>query len=103
MSVNNWRFCPQCLSQAIKEYETAERTLTESYGKVSLGEFNIMRAQLGDPPPNKTMQLNLGEVWELGVSDTGKLSIYYGCTCRLCGFTFDFNHDEQLEINDDAG
>lgn len=99
MSANNWRICPRCLVGATKKYEIAERKLKASYGQVSLGEFDIMRAQLGDPPPGNNMQLNLAEVWELGVSDTGVLCIYYGCKCRVCGFTYDFNHDEQLEIN----
>ena len=101
MSADNTGVCPRCLARAIEKYEILLQNVMDSYGKVSIEEFEKLRIALGEPPTDLTIGRDLREDYENYTLPTGEFVITYECTCQCCGFNHHYAHTEQLEFNDD--
>jgi len=101
MSTDNYRVCPRCIVRAVKKYKADCKHLEEAYGQVSREEYEKLKAELGGYPITGKMPETLREVLEIFTNSSGVFAVWYGCTCEACDFTFDFKHEEILEIDDD--
>ena len=95
MSANNWTTCPRCMKMAIEEKDKQNKQAAESYGKVSEVEY----IEILDKS-NKDIQLEqtLREDYEFYMGDDGEFSASYGAYCDRCGFKYQFEHKQTVEI-----
>lgn len=97
MSADNWAECPRCL-RVRKENDDAEQArIDAAYGKVSVAEFDAMRAVLA-----KAMQVPVEETfredYEFSGVASGVLLISYSGSCRTCGLSLKFKREEVLDV-----
>ena len=90
MSANNWRECPKCSQGRLKALQQVQA----QYGKVSASAYAALlaQAQMKEKNEEKNFEDTLREVWEIGTND-GVFQISYHCSCNVCGFKFEFNHE----------
>ena len=88
MSADNWTICPECLKNRTDLVKAAR----DLYGRVSKGDYEqAMEDARNVAPQEETLREDYGFSLE-----GSSLSIYYGCMCQDCGFTFNFN--EEIDI-----
>lgn len=85
MSADNWGVCPKCK-------RLAEQKAVSAYGKVSEEEYLATLANRD----KAAKEQNLREDYEVGTDKDGKFYVSYGCSCDKCGFSFEFNHKQNL-------
>lgn len=89
MSANNWGKCPKCQLRFKKEDETP------LYGTVPEDEYEAIKQ-------NRKQERNadtLREDYEVYINaETNTFELWYGGECEICGFTFEFNHKEELDL-----
>jgi len=90
MSADNWGICPSCYNKALQSKNADRKTVEESYGKISLEDFNKMfkeAARKVEPEDFRTLR----EDYEIGVDREGTFEVTYSGHCSECGFIFRFN------------
>ena len=97
MSANNWRTCPECIRNWYDKKEQALRKITESYGKVSVEDYNYSKKEY-EKMVRSGVSSTLREYYELGMDDTGLFGMSYHCSCDTCGFEFTYKHEEQADL-----
>lgn len=108
MGADNWAICPRCLKKKIEAHQKATQeainAVESSYGKVTIEEFealvrNLRELEGRDPSEIPEKDFTLREDYEIGTDESGTFGVNYRCSCKECGFSFKYNHDEQVESN----
>jgi predicted Zn-ribbon and HTH transcriptional regulator len=92
MGADNWTDCPRCTVTR----EQAVAKAKKLYGKVPLAEYEANLTAAKHDRGKVTVE-TLAEYYELGVRGN-KFEVNYGASCRNCGFTFEFKHDQVIEL-----
>jgi hypothetical protein len=95
MSADNWTTCPRCAAERQEEIEKLDQSITESYGKVSVDEFDNQRSKLSMHralPLDRTWR----EDYEFYGADEGSLHISYSGGCSVCGLSHKVDRVEQF-------
>jgi hypothetical protein len=96
MAADRWSECPSCLARPKKATKDANEKLYESYGKVTLAEFNDMR----DALPVLTRSSNtVRENWWVDFLGD-EVHFKYSANCTVCEFSADIN--QRWPFKDDA-
>ena len=90
MSADNWVVCPRCAKKADDDFKIQYSKKYESYGKVSLEEYEAMT-----PVEKPVIDTDFREDYELGVTD-GVFEVSYRGKCTTCGLTYSFKHRENV-------
>ncbi len=90
MSADRWTICPLCAKNERDRAAAAFAKAMESYGKVSVEEFEALKINATERPCKESMR----EDWEIGMRDGGRFSLDYGCYCEECKFQWTFRHEE---------
>jgi hypothetical protein len=97
MSANNWTQCPRCKVVNSAKADEKERIAKEAYGKVSPEHFDTLRDEAKAfrkaISTDDNLCSTLREDWDLGILE-GEFYVYYGGSCKTCGFDFEFKHKE---------
>jgi hypothetical protein len=99
MSANNWTQCPRCYAVNKEKAQEKDKLASEAYGKVSPEVFDELREEARafrkriaeDDNFCSTMR----EDWGIGIQDM-EFSVAYSCSCKVCGFSFMYNHKEKV-------
>ena len=95
MSADNWTTCPKCQIEVEAKTWKRVKKANEAYGKVDAAEYLRLLNHANEPIPE---ELSLREDYELGMGADGIFSVGYSCSCRQCGFSFTFKHEEPAKI-----
>ena len=96
MSPRNWRDCPRCLAKAELDHLAAKQELADLYGSIDQEEYERQKAMLDG---NGTLSHEtMREDYDIGVEDSGKFMVNFGCYCEKCGFEFQFKHKEKIDL-----
>jgi hypothetical protein len=98
MSANNWDECPRCLKKLANDVEKFKGKVALAYGKVSVGEYLAMQAELKKMEKERPGAA-LREDYELGVQSNGEFFVNYRCECVECGFEFGFKHTQPVKLD----
>lgn len=105
MSANNYRLCPKCRSVELRELDSFRNKVDQSYGKIPLEDFEKMRKEqkereekFSNPEEEK---MTLREDWEIRMDESGEFRLRYNCQCSQCGFSFEYQHSEQCDLDRD--
>ncbi len=92
----NWVLCANCIARDKKFRDERLRAADAAYGKVSLEEYERLRAQ--SRSQGLVYDRSLQEDYEIGVRD-GVFRVSYRCSCEHCGFGYKFKHEERVVEN----
>lgn len=92
MSADNWGICPKCKAKTEADAEKLIKKSAGSYGKIPVDEWKQLDA---NAHIEVTHDHNLREDYQIGTDECGEFSVSYSCTCRACGFHFEFKHEFQ--------
>lgn len=98
MSANNWRQCPRCIARAAARQADKARAAERAYGSISRAAYEALWEEARKVEP---VSEHMREDYQLGVYEGGEFGVTYRCECQDCGFTFAFEHAENVEL--DAG
>lgn len=93
MSADRWSSCPKCLKETQDEHDAKEKAVMDSYGKVSIEEFDAAREAL---PPRPVGYVESGEYvtfredYSFEGVEEGDLNIRYNGRCSTCGLSTEF-------------
>lgn len=93
MSADNWGICPKCKSEHEAELIADKIAVGKAYGKLPAEEYLKRFNAIQTPEPLKD---TLREDYCQHMDSDGKYSCEYCCSCAVCGFSFKFNHEEQV-------
>ncbi len=109
MSADNWVVCPKCQKRACKRLRNHEKSITEKleavYGKVSQDAYMELREKLHTKEkelqvicenPEQTLREDYPDI---GVDIAGTIRIKYKCSCDKCGFQYEFEHKEDINLD----
>lgn len=98
MSADNWAICPNCARIAEEKREKAIEKAQAAYGKVTAEKFmaGIAAAEALPDKPEESLR----EDYCLGTRIDGEFYVSYACSCRECGFEYQF--DISKDLLDDA-
>jgi len=99
MGANNYRECPTCKQKKKESVQEARRIVKELYGKVPADEY---KAAVELSESDYSVDLTLAEYYEIGIQGVN-FTVSYGAACRTCGFSFDYNHEQELEPDQPKG
>lgn len=104
MSATNWAACPRCTARMRGIRNERLQQATESYGKVSIEEFDRMRTEAEALPTEQhdgrgfdDGGYSLREDYNGSCSideDTGLFYVGYHAECQRCGFEYSFKVEE---------
>jgi hypothetical protein len=94
MSANNWGICPRCLAKAEADQMARIAKSRAAYGVLPADEYEELRGQAAEPISPEDFR-TLREDYEIGIFD-GTFSINYGSSCKTCGLSHEFKHEEQI-------
>lgn len=95
MSADNWTICPRCEEIEQVTFDSARKAIEATYGKVSATEYKEAVRALGSGPASPVASLR--EDYEIGVRE-GVFDVYYTASCRACGFSFEYNYEEEIVL-----
>lgn len=90
MSADNWTICPKCT----KERPDPIKEAAKLYGKIPLAEWEAAIQEAKNSPPQEATLREDYEFYLKGFC----LNIIYCCSCKLCGFKFDYK--KQVDIKE---
>jgi hypothetical protein len=98
MSADNWEICPQCLASARRAADARHAEAYAQYGKVSVAEFDALRADLApaDPEDYRTFR----EDYEFYGADEGEVTASYGGGCTECGLNVELKAHKRFYPED---
>jgi hypothetical protein len=82
VSADNWAICPQCVHNARATADAERRRVESSYGKVSIEEFDALRAALKEVDPSDYHTFREDYEWYI---EDGILYGHYKGHCKECG------------------
>jgi ribosomal protein L37E len=97
MSADNWTTCPRCFKRALQDRRNQAQAADDAYGKVPPDEWMRLKEESRMSVP---VTDSLREDWEIGVENNGVFKVVYSCSCSVCGFGFDYRHEESAGVND---
>lgn len=98
MSADSWSVCPRCDDKIKKEYKKASDEIENSYGKVSLEEYRNLVDKLKNIKKVEECGNNLREDYELGIKLSGLFYVNYSGYCTVCGFVFNYEYEQLLDL-----
>jgi len=98
MSADNWADCPRCDKNRDGLITETEVKVSESYGKVSVEEFDEMRAQL-DRLRKGVLDPTFREDYEIYGAEHGCVMVKYSGRCAECGLSLSFEHEYPLDVD----
>lgn len=101
MSANNWAVCPQCTHRLAIEVEKAQGELDAAYGKVTLAEFDALRADVDAKRAllaSPTERVTFREDYEIYGADEALIGVDYRGSCKTCGLQVSFKHFHGFEV-----
>lgn len=96
MSADRWNDCPNCARLADEARKQAKDLAAEQYGKIPADEWFKLNAAANAPVVGAGATLR--EDWEIYGVTSGTLVVSYGCSCSVCGFSFDFRDEKVLPL-----
>lgn len=93
MSADNWAVCPKCRQQKLEEQEELKVQARNSYGTVSIEEFENLLAKSRDENFIKT-KTTLREDYEIGIDEYGHFDIKFTASCSVCKFKYNYTFAE---------
>lgn len=98
MSADRWSNCPRCKQRRAEEVKAKDAQVAAAYGNVPIEQWDELRREsydLMDAPLEATLREDY-EFW--GVSDGQVFHASYSAGCSVCGFTFLFEHEQDVEV-----
>ncbi len=95
MSADNWGQCPKCIMLVEKANKQALEKANEGYGKLPKEKYLELLKESEKPIP---VDNTLREDYEFYMPDDGEFEANYSCHCDKCGFKYDFNYKDKLDI-----
>jgi len=95
MSADNWTICPKCAAKHQSDFAKKREKVQASYGKIPAAQFIIAMDEVETTP---RLEETLREDYCQGMSIEGIYSLEYGCSCRVCDFSFSKKIEEQTKI-----
>ena len=100
MSADRWTQCPQCYVRNRARAEELDKRASESYGNVSVEKFASLRDEAKQFRKAITTEEEftetLREDYNVGIQNND-FSVGYSARCDVCGFKFDFKHEEKVK------
>lgn len=96
MSADNWAKCPRCADTDTAEIKELENDLRDSYGKVSLEEYENLQTQIEEAKyqiKQNSAKATFREDYEIYGAETGILTISYRGVCNMCGLSNKINEE----------
>jgi len=98
MSADDWRTCPKCNKNIVKQKQDKLKKLKDSYGKIPREDYNKKIMALANGAEDMYDDETLREDYEIYMDNDGILTISYGCFCEKCGFEFNFDKKIPVKI-----
>jgi len=95
MSADNWAICPKCEKLEKESINLKRKKADDSYGKVSKEEYEMLNFEASQTPQ---LHQTLRENYEIGINENGEFMIVYRCSCKTCGFSKNFRHEETMRL-----
>lgn len=92
MSADNWAVCPRCKKNEMNNIAELDRRAEESYGKVSIDDFIVMRLEAQkrrEALPDRIATFR--EDYEIFGAEDGAIEINYSGYCTECGLKLKFS------------
>lgn len=99
MSANNWRICPRCHDQDIKEWDERVRAHSASYGIVTAEEYAAATQELSLARRLRADEETFSEYYEFYmqlVDGVVKVFASYSGRCGKCQLSLDFKDEHNL-------
>jgi hypothetical protein len=96
MSADNWAICPRCLKRARAAHDVAVEAVKQSYGNVSIEEFDAARAAILDVDPESLRTFR--EDYEFYGAESGKVVASYSGNCDNCDLSLNFEEERELDV-----
>ena len=89
MAADNWMKCPKC------QLRFKEEDKVPLYGTVPEEDYEMIKRKRKEERNAETLR----EDFEIGIY-LGKniFEVWYAGECEVCGFSFTFNHKEELDL-----
>lgn len=101
MSADNWAVCPACYSEALDEWERLGKRVDESYGKIPVEEFDILRQEYNEGVEEEDYR-TFREDYEFWVpEDDGVVKFSYKGYCKVCGVGTEFKEERRFWSKED--
>lgn len=97
MSADNWADCPGCAKQREVRISAAEKAVADSYGQVSVDEFDAARAELARLKSG-VADPTFREDYEIYGAEDGEVKVTYSGRCSVCGLSLKFEHAHPLDV-----
>lgn len=95
MSADNWRVCPRCELNRVKQADKAAADAAKAYGKVPLVEYKRME-QKAAGIRDRNLDARFREDYDQGVGVTGVYSVSYHGSCQECGLEFSYKYETMV-------
>lgn len=96
MGADNWRTCPRCEAIAHEKRNEMQQRVLDGYGTMPRAEYLELYSRLQEP--QKPLEENLREDYEVYIDDAGVFHCYYLAHCTECGFEFKFRHEQVVPM-----
>ena len=93
MSANNWGLCPACAKKREADKKAIMQKIKDSYGGIPEEEYLALLHKVSEPDDIKD---TLREDYEICTDKTGLFLVSYSCHCKVCKFSYQFKHEEQV-------
>lgn len=95
MSADNWAICPKCEKDHRAAIVKLKLRAEQQYGQVSPEKYlELLRLSQNPLELKETLREN----YCIQIDNKGIFYINYSCSCQECGFSHNFEHEEQLNI-----
>ena len=96
MSADNWAICPRCKINHANTTAKMIEKVNKQYGKIDQDQF-VRDRQVAIDFAGQKLQPTLREDYEIYTDSDGVFTVSYGCSCSVCNFRHEFNHEERLK------
>lgn len=98
MSADNWAVCPRCDQRRQDEIRAMDIDIAESYGSLTIEEFDRKRLERDEFAANKTPE-TFREDYEIYGAEDGEVRVSYSGGCKNCGLGIKFEHAHPLDVS----
>lgn len=99
MSADNWARCPHCVQVAENAFAAQSACVDLAYGKVPVGEFDVLRAKLAGRREfldKENTHRTFCENYEFSGAEEGVVHVYYKGECTKCGIALKIDQDYNI-------
>jgi hypothetical protein len=97
VSADNWARCPRCAREWEAQHAARQAEVAESYGKVSVEEFDQARADLkADRMAFNDQEPTFREDYEFSGAEEGVVTVSYRGQCTKCGLSLKIAEDHPI-------